>query len=387
MTVVAVLIAGLVLSQTPPSPVYDIRPGPADQAINRLAEQAGIDVVVAADLRGRRSQGLAGRMPAGTALDRLLAPMGLRAVRIGEGMYRVETAPTRPAPPRQPRAEALPPANLGEILVTAAPPVGLSVTDGRRPLESQALLRAEGSAASDAIADLSATVDSTRQGTGRDKLFIRGLADSAMNGPLQATVGQYLGDLRLSYGSPDPDLTLIDIGRVEVFEGPQGTRFGAGSIGEVVRLHPNPPGLHETSARYLMGASATSGGAGGGKVGLIANRPLGDRTAVRMVAYARRDGGFLDRPEQGLRHVDTVDTVGGRLILRWTDDAWTVDLVAQAQSVSADDGQAVPVGANPQARATRAPEPYDSAIMLGGITAHRRFGPVQMTAATSLTRQ
>lgn len=388
MTILALAAAGLITAQAAAAQAFDIRPGPADQAINRLAAQAGIDVVVAADLRGRRTRALSGRMSADVALDRLLEPVGLRAVRIGDGMYRIEAEPRRrPPSPRPARPEPPPPTALSEVVVTAAPPVGLPGASGRRLLESEALLRAEGSAASEAIADLSATVDSTRQGTGRNKLFVRGLADSAMNGPLQATVGQYLGDLRLGYGSPDPDLTLIDMGRVEVFEGPQGTRFGAGSIGGVVRLHPQPPGLGETSGRYRIGAAVTTGGGDGGDVGLILNRPIGDQAAFRMVGYARRDGGFLDTPRQDLREADAVDTVGGRLMLRWTDDAWTVDLLGLAQRVSGGDGQAVAVGETRFARDTHVLEPYESALLLGGVTARRRFGPVRITWATSLARQ
>jgi outer membrane receptor protein involved in Fe transport len=70
---------------------------------------------------------------------------------------------------------------------------------------------------------------STQLGPGRNKLFIRGVADSSFTGPTQATVGQYLGDVRLNYNAPDPDLNLYDIARVEVVEGPQGTLYGAGS--------------------------------------------------------------------------------------------------------------------------------------------------------------
>jgi outer membrane receptor protein involved in Fe transport len=247
--------------------------------------------------------------------------------------------------------------------------------------------RVEGSAASEAVADLSATVDSTRQGTGRNKLFVRGLADSAMNGPLQATVGQYLGDLRLSYGSPDPDLALIDIRRIEVFEGPQGTRFGAGSIGGVVRLQPEAPAMGDASGRLIVGAGVTSGGAGSGDAALVLNRPLGEQAAMRLVAYGRRDGGFLDNPTQGVREADHVDTVGGRLSLRWTDDAWTVDLVALAQTVAGGDAQTIAVGETRFAKAGRVLEPYDSTVALLGVTAQRRFGAVRLTSATSLSRQ
>jgi hypothetical protein len=390
LTAAALFAAGLISFQSADLQTFDLRAGPAGQAVNRLAAQAGIDIVIGMDLRGRRTGALSGRMTPEAALDRLLRPVGVRAVRIGEGMYRIEAAPRVRGPaaaPPAPRAAQAVPTQLSEVVVTAMPPVGLSATSGRTLVDPGALLRVEGAAASDAIADLSATVDSTRQGTGRNKLFVRGLADSAMNGPLQATVGQYFGDLRLSYGSPDPDLTLIDIRRVEVFEGPQGTRFGVGSIGGVLRLQPEAPVLDETSGRLILGAGATSGGGDSGDAALVLNRPLGDMAATRIVAYARRDGGFLDNPVQGLRETDHVDTFGGRAAVRWTDDVWTVDVVGIAQRVTAGDAQTIAVGEPHFTKTGEMLEPYESTILLGGVTARRQFGSVRLTSATSVSRQ
>jgi outer membrane receptor protein involved in Fe transport len=388
VTVAALLAAGLMTLQSGNPQTFDVRAGPADQAVNRLAAQAGIDIVIAIDLGERRTPRLSGRMSAETALDRLLRPLGARAVRIGDGMYRIEAAPQlRPAPAPRPDVEPAPPVLLSEVVVTAVPPVGLSGAAGRSLINPGALERLEGAAASDAIADLSATVDSTRQGTGRNKLFVRGLADSAMNGPLQATVGQYLGDLRLSFGSPDPDLALVDIRRVEVFEGPQGTRFGVGSIGGVVRLQPQDPMPGETSARLVLGAGVTSGGGESGEAAVVVNGPLGDRTAGRVVAYTRREGGFLDNPVQGVREADRVDTVGGRAALRWSDDVWTVDFLGVAQQVTAGDAQTVAAGETRFAKGARVLEPYESALLLAGITARRRLGPMRLTSATSVSRQ
>ena len=390
MTVAAWLAAGLLALQSGPPQTFDLRAGPAVPALNRLASQAGIDVVIAADLSGRRTPELQGRMTPEVALERLLRPLGARAVRIGDGVYRIEAAP-RPAGQRPssppPAIAPVEPTVLSEIVVTAVPPVGLQDSAGRSLIAPGALDRIEGAAASDAVADLSATVESTRQGLGRNKLFVRGLADSAMNGPLQATVGQYLGDLRLGYGSPDPDLALIDIRRIEVFEGPQGTRFGAGSIGGVLRVQPEAPVLSETWARLIVGGGATSGGDDSSDAAVILNQGFGDNAAARVVAYVRRDGGFLDAPEQGRRATDGVDTLGGRAALRWSDDGWSIDLLGVVQRVSAEDAQTIPAGATGFRGAGRVLEPYESRVAIVGLTARRRMGRATLISATSASRQ
>ncbi len=389
MTAAALAAVGLIALQSAAPQTFDVRAGPAAQSVNRLAAQAGIDIVITANLAGRRTPDLRGRMSTEAALDRMLRPLGARAVRIGEGQYRVEAAPApvrRPAPRPAPPSESAP-TLLNEVVVTAMPPVGLDDVSGRDAVDSGALERMTGAGASDAVADLSATVESTRQGTGRNKLFVRGLADSAMNGPLQATVGQYLGDLRLNYGSPDPDLALIDVRRIEVFEGPQGTRFGAGSIGGVLRLEPQAPVFGQTDGRFVVGAGVTSGGAASGEASLVANRSLDDRTAGRIVAYSRSEGGFLDNPTQGVREADTVDTVGGRASIRWNSGDWTIDLVGLGQRVSSDDAQTIAVGETRFAKAGRVLEPYQSTIVLAGLTAERRFDWGALTSATSISRQ
>lgn len=381
---VPLLAAGLVVIQPGAPQSFNVPAGPAARSVTQLATQGGIDVAITADLRGRRTYGLQGRMSVEVALDQLLRPLGVRAVRIGAGMYRIEAAP-QPLPSYRPSAD--PPTRLSEVVVTALPPVGLSGAQGRSLIDPGALQRIEGATASDAISNLSATVDSTRQGTGRNKLFVRGLADSAMNGPLQATVGQYFGDLRLSYGSPDPDLALVDIRRIEVFEGPQGTRFSIGAIGGVLRLQPETPALGETSSRFIVGIGATSGGAGSGDGALVVNSPLSGRTAARIVGYARRDGGFLDNPIQGSREADHTETIGGRASLRWTDDVWTVDMVGVAQRVSAGDAQTAAVGEPQLTKLSRVLEPYESTFALAGVTARRRLGAARVTSATSVSRQ
>lgn len=376
----------IVAFQTTPA-TFSIPAGPTTESLHRLAAQSGVDIAIAVDLSGRRSPALSGRMSIDAALERLLRPAGARAVRLRPGVYRIQAAP-RPAPRPAPPPPAEPPPALLEAVVVTAPAQrgGLDGANGRSPIDAGALDRAEGLLTSDAIAGLSATVDSTRQGAGRNKLFIRGLADSAFNGPLQATVGQYLGDLRLTYGSPDPDLALVDMRRIEVFEGPQGSRFGAGSIGGVVRMQPALPMLNAPSILTSTGLSATAQGAPGADVSLVVNQPIGPDAAVRAAAYFRRDGGFIDGPD-GARDLDSAKTAGLRVSARILHRDWTLDLTALTQRVEAADSPTTPSDAASPVKTGSVAEPYDSALSLAGVTVSRRFGDVTLTSATGLSRQ
>jgi outer membrane receptor for ferric coprogen and ferric-rhodotorulic acid len=121
-----------------------------------------------------------------------------------------------------------------DILVTASKQaVGLDHYPGSAKIiaTDRGWLAENAASGTGAIARLLPILASTNLGDGRDKLFIRGIADSSFNGPTQSTVGEYLGDIRLNYNAPDPNLNLYDMDRVEVLVGPQGTLYGAGTLG------------------------------------------------------------------------------------------------------------------------------------------------------------
>ncbi|MGL1664234.1 TonB-dependent receptor plug domain-containing protein, partial [Vibrio parahaemolyticus] len=106
-------------------------------------------------------------------------------------------------------------------------------------------------------------------------------------GPTQATVGQYWGNSRITYSAPDPSLRLYDVERVEVLEGPQGTLYGAGSLGGVVRVVPRAPDLTAFGGQAWGGVQAVQHGGLGGDGGAILNLPVApDRAALRALFFA-----------------------------------------------------------------------------------------------------
>jgi outer membrane receptor protein involved in Fe transport len=264
----------------------------------------------------------------------------------------------------------------------------LAAFSGSATLVRGSELSSDGPRGTEALSERVPAVTSTHLGRGRNKLFIRGIADSSFNGPTQATVGQYLGETRLNYNAPDPDLRLYDIARVEVLAGPQGTLYGAGSLGGIIRLLPSQPQLGETEAAASAGASLTRHGAPGGDLAGMLNLPLAtDRAALRLVGYADSEGGYIDDLARGLEDVNRTRTFGGRAALRAQAGGWTVDLGLTGQSTRAEDGQYADRDGPPLTRRSRVAEDYRNSYLLADLVLSRDWGDLRLVSATGIVRQ
>ncbi|MDR3511677.1 MAG: TonB-dependent receptor [Caulobacteraceae bacterium] len=109
----------------------------------------------------------------------------------------------------------------------------------------------------------------------------------------QNTTGMYLDDTPLPM-SVDP--RVLDLSRIEVLKGPQGTLYGARSMGGTVRLITNQPDAGgEEGYLHAVGSSTEHGGTNGQVDGAI-NLPLiKDHLAVRVNAYDDYESGVFDR--------------------------------------------------------------------------------------------
>src|SRR6185437_480400 len=86
-----------------------------------------------------------------------------------------------------------------------------------------------------------------QQGQTQRRITIRGVSNLFGNGAL---VGQYVNDADVtpegqtgSGGFGQFDVQTYDLSRVEVLRGPQGTLYGDGSMGGVIRFITNKPAL------------------------------------------------------------------------------------------------------------------------------------------------
>lgn len=388
---------------------FDISGGRLDRALDSLSRRTGLGVGgITPGIAGIAVRPLRGRMTVGQALSRMLrdTPLGYRfidgrTVRLfARPVPRsVQTRALPPPPARVPRPPARRPAALPRIAEPPSDVEEIVVTASKRATRladyagTAALLDvndATGTTATRGVESLLARLPSTAStnlGTGRNKLFIRGIADSSFNGPTQSTIGYYLGDIRLSYSAPNPDLRLYDVERVEVLEGPQGTLYGAGTLGGIVRILPRSPDLGRTLATGWAGVTATAHGAPGYDMAAMVNLPLSEAVAVRLVGYSQSEGGYIDDPLRGLSDINRVRVNGWRGAVRVEPGAgWSVELGTLAQFVAARDSQYAFRGQPPLTRTSAIAQPYDLDVGAYSATVRKHWGRIELLSATGLVK-
>jgi len=204
-------------------------------------------------------------------------------------------------------------------------------------------------------------------GPGTGNIFLRGLGGIGSGNQSQSTtaafpnVGVYLDDQSMQFPARNNDVYLVDMERVEVLEGPQGTLFGGGSQAGVVRYITNKPKLDGVSGETNFGYGITAGGRPNSIVNGVINIPITDYLAVRAVAFSDHRGGYIDNvpgtisyypgtaPHDlggnptanngGFAGTDTnpVDYIGARLSALWKiNDDWDFLLQQNYQDMQAD---------------------------------------------------
>ena len=366
-------IAAVVMACAIASPVaarekrdFSIPAGQLGDALVRFGEQADITIGVNDPILAHSgSRGLRGRYSTAEGLRVLLRGTGAdfsfidgQTVRIFRAKPKKPSKPPRPPKPKHTKPVGVPPpatqteAMANETIIVTASKQSSPLA--RYPGTVHVVELDQDKNARDAARGTTAIVAklpqlaTTSLGAGRNKIFVRGIADSSFNGPSQSTVGQYLGDVRLNYNAPDPNLNLYDIARVEVLEGPQGTLYGTGALGGIIHMTPNAPDVANFSASVSAGIAETRGGAVGGDAAVMVNIPIiEDRLAARLVGYRSKEPGYIDDPGRGLKNINQTTTKGFRATLRYeAGDDWAFSAGMVRQFIDARDGQYILRGAN-----------------------------------------
>ena len=116
-------------------------------------------------------------------------------------------------------------------------------------------------------------------------------------GSLLPTVGRYVDEMMVNvesigYGI---DFPLVDLARVEVLKGPQGTLYGEGSIGGTLKYVTKSPTPGEVDGAFEVSGRTVNKGSEGIRAFAAGNLPIGGETfGLRLVGYWEDSPGWVD---------------------------------------------------------------------------------------------
>ncbi|MCX2865479.1 TonB-dependent receptor [Paucibacter sp. PLA-PC-4] len=274
---------------------FDVAAGDLKAALDTYIAQAGVQLLYKVDdIKGLSTKGLKGALSPEEALTRLLEGTRLKVRRDASGAIVLYSAP--PDEPK-PRADV---STLDTVMVSASRrrepvrevPLKVDV------LQTEALERGGARELRDYVADQPG-VTLSRGGAFSGALSIRGLATASVGA---SSVGVYIDDVATGSSAPygmgattPLDMGLLDLKHIEILRGPQGTLYGAGSMGGLIKYVTNEPDTGEFSGSVRLAASSTRYGGMGHTVNGVVNVPIKmDVAAVRVAAYRTRFGGYDD---------------------------------------------------------------------------------------------
>ena len=256
---------------------------------------------------------------------------------------------------------------------------------------------------------------------GRDgnRIVVRGInADPIAGGGGGAgsdgggTVSPYIGEIPLYV-----DLRLNDLERVEVLLGPQGTLYGAGTMGGAIRYIPKKASFDGFSAQLRGDAYSYKEGDGiSTDIGGTVNYAISDSLAFRASVDYLDDKGFIDYPyvvqnigvsnpdpdftnqadvDANLRRVEdanTEETLSGRAALRWQPtDTLDASLTYYFQNAKFGGRTtsglrgSVPLGEYEAPLRVEEPAKLDTRLLALEVTADLGFA--ELTSATGISKE
>jgi iron complex outermembrane recepter protein len=339
---------------------FDIKAQTLDKALLKFAAQANLRISFNWNsARGNQlTRGLKGNYTGREALATLLKGTRLSYVCQGDtvdvrpqrdGRRKSEKRALPADPPESPAPEpgtlapplayrsstAKPPAPaLSEIIVTAQKyrqsafnvPISLDV------VTEQQLQRLNITSLNDLQYDVAGLF--VEGGRVNHYIVLRGVSNPSGNG---AIVGEYIDDADISsegfsgqsgYGTGD--LQLYDLNRVEVLKGPQGTLYGDGALGGVIRYITNKPALDRTEGSADVSTEFDQYGAPSQRVAAMGNTPVVDGAlAIRVAGQSEHQGGWIDEPVAGLKNINSANINEVRVEALWRPIATVKALATQ----------------------------------------------------------
>ncbi len=338
------LLAGAPAIGLAESQAFDIPAQPLPAALKAFAAQAHVQLLYVYSAVAKSSgHAVHGDLDSRTALTELLRDTGFEAAFTSDRevtIRRIDAAPNASdagngtageAYARKPRAGSDPHATadsnngaqLEEVIVTSQKraerlqDVPIPVT----AITATALADESHYSLQDYYSQVPGLSLTPNEFSGAPTIAIRGITSGDFTNP---TVGITVDDVPFGPSTVNgggyfaPDLDPSDLARIEVLRGPQGTLYGASSIGGLVKYVTADPSTESFSGRVQTGLSTVHGGPGVGyNISAAVNVPVDETFAVRVSGFTRREPGYIENVRTGERGVNRTEIAGTHLSALW----------------------------------------------------------------------
>jgi iron complex outermembrane recepter protein len=178
---------------------------------------------------------------------------------------------------------------------------------------------------------------------GQTSVEIRGISSNTRT----SAVGTYLDDTPIgssggwALGSSTLlDMLPYDLERIEVLRGPQGTLYGEGAMGGLIKYVLKTPSTSDFDAEVGGSLSTIDGAANAGySLRARVNTPIiPDVLGISLSAFGEQTPGYIDNTFTGQTNTNLDRQYGGRLAALWRPASnLSVKFTALAQIIEADD--------------------------------------------------
>lgn len=226
-------------------------------------------------------------------------------------------------------------------------------------------------------------------GPGTENIEVRGISSAAG----AATVGVYLDDVSITVGNVysmgNVEPKFFDLERVEVLRGPQGTLYGASSMGGTIKFIANQPDLNSREVDVYAETSNTKGGSMNYSTNVVGNLPLvDDQLALRIGAQVEHSGGYINQVDGNgnviSSDINKLDDQELRIAMKWkpTRDL-TVTPSVYYQKIAAHDIGAFTLGLPDYQAQKQVREPSNDVLLVPSLTLNYSLDGADITSVTS----
>lgn len=188
-----------------------------------------------------------------------------------------------------------------------------------------------------------------------------------------------------------PDLDPANLSRIEVLKGPQGTLYGAGAMGGMIRYVTTAPDFQQVKGSITLGGDTVEGGGNGGVGRFYVNLPMvGSHSALQLSAFDQRYAGFIN-DLGGRTHVNGATLKGGRAAYTWAiNSGWKAAASVLTQRVHDDDTQTEDVDAKTLrplygslVQNAYISQPADTKLNVYNVDVHGQVGNFALVSSTT----